>query len=107
MGTNAFSVYSASKAAIRNFARSWAVDLKGTGIRVNVLVPGPTETPGLMNGLARTAMQDKIVAGMVVVQTLEVEPSRRQELAADQAARTAFQISGAVLFLTRSLPSLN
>jgi hypothetical protein len=43
----------------------------------------------------------------VVVQTLEVEPSRRQELAADQAARTAFQISGAVLFLTRSLPSLN
>ena len=43
----------------------------------------------------------------VVVQTLEVEPSRRQELAADQAARTAFQIAGAVLFLTRSLPSLN
>ena len=43
-GTAAFSVYSASKAAIRNFARSWAVDLKGTGIRVNVLVPGPTET---------------------------------------------------------------
>ena len=31
MGTNAFSVYSASKAAIRNFARSWAVHLKGTG----------------------------------------------------------------------------
>jgi NAD(P)-dependent dehydrogenase (short-subunit alcohol dehydrogenase family) len=64
-GTNAFSVYSASKAAIRNFARSWAVDLKGTGIRVNVLVPGPTETPGLMNGLARTGMQDKMIAGMI------------------------------------------
>ena len=42
MGTPAFSVYSASKAAIRNFARSWALDLKGTGIRVNVLSPGPT-----------------------------------------------------------------
>ena len=39
MGTPAFSVYSATKAAIRNFARSWALDLKGTGIRVNVLSP--------------------------------------------------------------------
>jgi NAD(P)-dependent dehydrogenase (short-subunit alcohol dehydrogenase family) len=55
-GTAAFSVYSASKAAIRNFARSWAVDLKGTGIRVNVLTPGPTRTPGLMNALAGTGM---------------------------------------------------
>jgi NAD(P)-dependent dehydrogenase (short-subunit alcohol dehydrogenase family) len=63
-GTAAFSVYSATKAAIRNFARSWAVDLKGTGIRVNVLSPGPTETPGLMNGLARTGMKDAMVAGL-------------------------------------------
>ena len=63
-GTAAFSVYSASKAAIRNFARSWAVDLKGTGIRVNVLVPGPTETPGLMQA-ASTGMQDVLVAGMI------------------------------------------
>src|SRR3984893_15609002 len=42
MGTPAFSVYSATKAAIRNFARSWALDLKDAGIRVNVLSPGPT-----------------------------------------------------------------
>lgn len=48
MGTPAFSVYSASKAAVRNLARSWALDLKGTGIRVNVLSPGATETPGLL-----------------------------------------------------------
>jgi NAD(P)-dependent dehydrogenase (short-subunit alcohol dehydrogenase family) len=64
-GAFAFSVYSASKAAIRNFARSWAVDLKGTGIRVNVLAPGPTETPGLMDGLASTGMQDVLVAGLI------------------------------------------
>lgn len=44
MGTGQFSIYSASKAAVRNLARSWAVDLQGTGIRVNVLSPGPTLT---------------------------------------------------------------
>ncbi|THK33659.1 SDR family oxidoreductase [Ensifer sp. MPMI2T] len=62
MGTPAFSVYSATKAAIRNFARSWALDLKGTGIRVNVLSPGSTETPGL-KGLATPGEEDALVAG--------------------------------------------
>ncbi|ECA0044130.1 MULTISPECIES: SDR family NAD(P)-dependent oxidoreductase [Enterobacteriaceae] len=46
-GTANFSVYSASKAAVRNFARSWALDLQGQGIRVNVVSPGPVKTPGL------------------------------------------------------------
>jgi NAD(P)-dependent dehydrogenase (short-subunit alcohol dehydrogenase family) len=50
-GTPAFSVYAASKAAIRSFARNWILDLKGTGIRVNVLAPGSTSTPG-WHGLA-------------------------------------------------------
>lgn len=45
-GTPAFSVYSASKAAIRNFARTWVLDLAERAIRVNVLVPGSTSTPG-------------------------------------------------------------
>jgi NAD(P)-dependent dehydrogenase (short-subunit alcohol dehydrogenase family) len=44
----AFSVYGASKAALRSFARHWTLDLKGRGIRVNVLSPGPTKTPGLL-----------------------------------------------------------
>lgn len=46
-GGAAFSVYSATKAAIRNFARSWMQDLAPRGIRVNVLSPGATSTPGL------------------------------------------------------------
>ena len=46
-GTASFSVYSASKAAVRNFARSWLLDLKEREIRVNVVSPGPTGTPGL------------------------------------------------------------
>jgi NAD(P)-dependent dehydrogenase (short-subunit alcohol dehydrogenase family) len=41
------SVYNASKAAVRSFARTWIVDLKGRDIRVNVLSPGNTDTPGL------------------------------------------------------------
>ena len=44
MRTAQFSADSATKAAVRNLARSWAQDLRGTGIRVNVLSPGPTRT---------------------------------------------------------------
>jgi len=65
MGTLAFSIYSASKAAIRNLVRSWTLDLKGTGIRVNVLSPGPTATPGLLNALARTGNKDAMIAGLI------------------------------------------
>jgi NAD(P)-dependent dehydrogenase (short-subunit alcohol dehydrogenase family) len=47
-GTPAFSVYGASKAAVRNLARSWILDLKARRIRVNVVSPGPVRTPGLV-----------------------------------------------------------
>jgi len=47
----ALSIYSATKAAIRSFARCWVLDLKDRGIRVNAVSPGSTETPGLA-GLA-------------------------------------------------------
>jgi NAD(P)-dependent dehydrogenase (short-subunit alcohol dehydrogenase family) len=46
-GTANFSVYSASKAALRSLVRSWALDLKDSGIRINVVSPGPIRTPGL------------------------------------------------------------
>ncbi len=46
-GTANFSVYSASKAALRSLVRSWALDLKDRGIRINVVSPGPIRTPGL------------------------------------------------------------
>jgi NAD(P)-dependent dehydrogenase (short-subunit alcohol dehydrogenase family) len=45
-GMPAFSVYAASKAALRSFARGWSVDLKDRGIRVNVVAPGTIITPG-------------------------------------------------------------
>jgi NAD(P)-dependent dehydrogenase (short-subunit alcohol dehydrogenase family) len=46
-GTPAFSVYSATKAAVRNFARNWILDLKDRRIRVNAVSPGLTDTAGL------------------------------------------------------------
>ncbi len=51
-GLAANSVYSATKAAVRSFARTWTTDLKDRRIRVNAVSPGATETPGLNELLA-------------------------------------------------------
>jgi NAD(P)-dependent dehydrogenase (short-subunit alcohol dehydrogenase family) len=55
-GIEASSVYSATKAAIRSFARTWTVELKHRKIRVNAISPGMIDTPGL-NGLAQSEEQ--------------------------------------------------
>src|SRR5258707_7733759 len=46
-GLPANSVYSATKAAVRSFARTWTTDLRDRRIRVNAVSPGPIDTPGL------------------------------------------------------------
>src|SRR5256886_4417011 len=48
------SVYAATKAAVRSFARTWSTDLKERRIRVNAVSPGSTDTPGLSQLLAST-----------------------------------------------------
>jgi NAD(P)-dependent dehydrogenase (short-subunit alcohol dehydrogenase family) len=53
-GLAANSVYSATKAAIRSFARTWTTDLKHRKIRVKAVSPGATDTPGLNELLANT-----------------------------------------------------
>ncbi len=47
MGLPAFTVYAAAKAAVRSFARGWAMELKDRKIRVNAVSPGPIETAAL------------------------------------------------------------
>jgi NAD(P)-dependent dehydrogenase (short-subunit alcohol dehydrogenase family) len=97
MGTPAFSVYSATKAALRNFARSWALDLKGTGIRVNVLSPGPIATPGLDLALSGTGQKDAIIDDM----TAQV-PLGRIGQADEVAAAALFLASDESSFMTGS-----
>jgi len=55
-GMEAFSVYSATKAAVRSFARTWTTDLKARKIRVNAVSPGPIDTPGV-DGLVKSPQE--------------------------------------------------
>lgn len=96
-GGAAFSIYSASKAAVRNLARSWAADLKGTGIRINVLSPGPTATElakaavgeeglkafGSMNPLERVAEPAEIGAAAAFLASSDSSFMTASELAVD------------------------
>jgi NAD(P)-dependent dehydrogenase (short-subunit alcohol dehydrogenase family) len=59
IGNPASSVYSATKAAVRSFARTWILDLKERKIRVNVVSPGPINTP-ILDGIS-----EQIKAGVV------------------------------------------
>jgi len=91
-GAPAFSAYSASKAAVRNLARSWAEDLKGTGIRVNVLSPGPTATELAKQALGEEGMQ--MFASM--------NPLQRMAEPAELGAAAAFLASEDSSFMTAS-----
>jgi len=91
-GAPGMSAYSASKAAVRNLARTWAEDLQGTGIRVNVLSPGATATE-----LAKAALGEegqKVYAAMT--------PLQRMADPAEIAAAAAFLASSDSSFMTAS-----
>ncbi len=91
-GAPAMSAYSASKAAVRNLARTWAEDLKGSGIRVNVLSPGATATE-----LAKEALGEegqKVFASMT--------PLQRMADPAEIGAVAAFLASSDSSFMTGS-----
>ncbi|QHS51873.1 glucose 1-dehydrogenase [Edaphobacter sp. 12200R-103] len=66
-GMPAFGVYSATKAAVRSFARTWTNELKDRQIRVNVVSPGPIDTPAV-DGLVADAEQAKQLKAALVSQ---------------------------------------
>lgn len=99
-GTASFSVYSASKAAVRNFARSWALDLQGRGIRVNVVSPGPIRTPGLGELVPdehRQGLFDALAAQVPLGRL--GEPQEIGKVVAFLASEAASFINGAELFV--------
>jgi NAD(P)-dependent dehydrogenase (short-subunit alcohol dehydrogenase family) len=97
-GTPAFSVYAASKAAIRAFARNWILDLQSRSIRINVLSPGPTRTPGLVGLAGSDAAQQQ---GLLDHMATQVPLGRVGE--PDEVAKAAlFLASDLASFITGS-----
>jgi NAD(P)-dependent dehydrogenase (short-subunit alcohol dehydrogenase family) len=94
-GTPAFGVYAASKAAIHSFARTWAIELAGRGIRVNTLVPGSTATPGLVGLAPDAAAAEAMVEGMAAG-----IPLRRLARPEEIAAGALFLASDQSSFMT-------
>jgi NAD(P)-dependent dehydrogenase (short-subunit alcohol dehydrogenase family) len=67
MGMPGLSVYAATKAAVRSFARTWTLELKDRAIRVNVIAPGAVQTPGLSglvppDAVSQKALRDTLIA---------------------------------------------
>jgi NAD(P)-dependent dehydrogenase (short-subunit alcohol dehydrogenase family) len=86
LGMPGFSAYSASKAAVRNFARAWTMELKDRNIRVNSMSPGPIETPAL----EKVGLPPEQVEQAVAQFTAQVPMGRRGK---------PEEIAAAVLFL--------
>jgi NAD(P)-dependent dehydrogenase (short-subunit alcohol dehydrogenase family) len=106
MGTSAFSIYSATKAAVRNLVRSWILDVKGRRIRINVVSPGPTRTPGLVElaGPDAGAQQGLLehLAGQIPLGRVG-EPEEVARAVVFLASEEASFINGAELFVDGGL----
>lgn len=90
------SVYNAAKAAVRSFARTWIVDLKGRNIRINVLSPGYTDTPGLSHFVTD---QDKAAMVASVPLGRLATPDDLAKAAVFLASNDSAYVSGIELFV--------
>ena len=82
LGLPGFSAYAASKAAVRNFARAWTMELKDRKIRVNSMSPGPIETPALETTTGLTAEQAEQAAAQFSSQIPMGRRGKPEEIAA-------------------------
>ena len=98
LGLGALSVYSATKAAIRSFARTWTTDLKDRGIRVNVVSPGMVQTPAMQDYLARNAGAEAALKQMIPFGRLG-DPQEVAEAALFLASDAARFVAGHELFV--------
>ncbi len=99
------SVYSASKAAVRSFARAWMMDLKDRGIRVNVISPGPIQTPIMGKG-SGDAEKDKALIDQIVGAVPLGRIGQSEEIAAAAvflASSEGSFVNGAELFVDGGL----
>jgi NAD(P)-dependent dehydrogenase (short-subunit alcohol dehydrogenase family) len=95
------SVYSATKAAVRSFARTWTTDLKSRRIRVNAVSPGSTDTPGLSEllGSSETGQQRlKMISNVVPLGRLGT-PDEIAKAVVFLASDDASYVTGAELFV--------
>lgn len=100
-GLPANSVYSATKAAVRSFARTWTTDLKARRIRVNAVSPGSTDTPGFEELLASSPVGNerrKMIASAVPLGRL-AEPDEIARAVVFLASDDASYVTGAELFV--------
>jgi NAD(P)-dependent dehydrogenase (short-subunit alcohol dehydrogenase family) len=104
-GLAANSVYSATKAAVRSFARTWTTDLKDRRIRVNAVSPGTIDTPGLRDLLASSEVgeQRKKMISSVVPLGRFGRPEEIAKAVAFLASDDASYITGVELFVDGGL----
>jgi NAD(P)-dependent dehydrogenase (short-subunit alcohol dehydrogenase family) len=95
-GAPAFSVYAATKAALRSFARTWASDLKGRDIRVNVVAPGVFVTPAYKSELG---MSDEQIR-QYLAHTAEITPLGRAGSPDEVAKAVSFLASDDASYIT-------
>ncbi|OTP67392.1 SDR family oxidoreductase [Caballeronia sordidicola] len=95
-GAPAFGVYAATKAALRSFARTWASDLKGRDIRVNVVAPGVVVTPAYKSELKLTDEQIQAYSKQVA----ETTPLGRVGEADEIAKAVSFLASDDASYVT-------
>lgn len=95
-GAPAFGVYAATKAALRSFVRTWASDLKGRGIRVNIVAPGTVVTPAYKSELG---LNDEQIE-QFVAQASDITPLGRVGTAEEIASAMSFLASDEASYIT-------